>query len=67
MIQRVKAMEGVKAYVNGNRRSLASLGVLLESPSARAELKRACAEPDSKEGKKVLHKYMPHLVLRQKT
>ena len=61
MLQRIRVMDGVKAHVISSRKSLRTIETLLTSPSARADLKTACENPDLPKSRGLLNKYLPHL------
>ena len=61
MLQRIRIMDGVKAHVVSSRKSLRVIEALLTDPEARAELKKACDNPDDPASRKLLDKYLPHL------
>ena len=60
-IKRYKSICGVNAYVKRDRRSVEALGALIGDAAERSTIKRAAENPDDKESKAVLHKYLKHL------
>ncbi len=61
MLQRMRIMDGVKAYVNSSAASIETVETLFDDTNARMELKTACENPDLPSSKTILQKYLPHL------
>lgn len=61
MKQRIAVMDGVKAHVNGSRRSLELMEQLLQNRERRLELEEACLHPDKVENWELLKGYLEHL------
>lgn len=59
--QRISVMDGVKAYVNGKRKSLDTIEALLQDTEKKKELIHACENPYDEGHWKLIKKYMPHL------
>jgi hypothetical protein len=55
-------MDGVKAHVEGNKTSIAHITALLKTPSERARLKEAIQNPNTSSAKRLLNKYLKHLI-----
>lgn len=61
MKQRIAVMDGVKAHVNGSRRSLELIEQLLQNRERRLELEEACLHPEKVENWELLKGYLEHL------
>jgi hypothetical protein len=58
--KRYKSVCGVNAFVKRDRRSVEALGDLVGDVVERSAIKRACENPDARESKALLRKYLKH-------
>jgi len=65
--QRSQVMDGVKAHVEGSRDSIVHITGLLKRPEERAKLKHAIQNPNTGSAKKILNKYLKHLIFSSKS
>ncbi|CAB9509762.1 Inherit from euNOG: Conserved hypothetical protein [Seminavis robusta] len=66
--QRQQVVDGVKSHVEGNRKSLKVIAELLNNGnSERERLKSAIQFPYTRESKRVLNRYLPHLLFPSKS
>jgi len=64
VMQRFKVFDGVRAYVNDNRKAIADIAKLLQDKEERLQLHKAIRAPTSSlEHKTLLKKYLNHLRL----
>ena len=59
--QRIRVMDGVKAYVNGDSASVSMIYDLLDKEEDRRALKQACQNIKKAKSQKLIRKYMRHL------
>jgi len=61
IMQRMRVIDGVKAYVEGNNWALQVVQQILEDPMERQLLQEAVRFPHTEAARQLLHKYMVHL------